>query len=140
MSSDEISPVDRDAVVLPYSPRPTPTTPDTFETTSEDLVRVAWTVQRHEPTGEWALHLYEIGADGTEEPLTEMPLDPDTAGEMSTALATAYQDMTGTDLPTADFAGAQHQGGRFSRDQVRTGVLIALLAVILVAFVVNLFS
>ena len=42
-----------------------------------------------------------MNSDGGEDTIAEIPLEPETAAEMSTALAAAYEDMTGEQVRTA---------------------------------------
>lgn len=144
---------DQDALVLPYSPQPLDDDDPMIDADDEnlevddDLVRVAWTVERHAPTGEWVFSIFEIGASGAEELLAEVPLDPDTAAEMSTALAGSYQDMTGEQVPHPqgdEFAGSGgtvnrwwSKAGNTNTERVRVAVLVAMLVLVLVAFVAN---
>lgn len=152
-SVDSLPDDDQDALVLPYSPQlldddddPMSDAVDEELDVDEDLVRVAWTVERHVPTGEWVFSIFEIGASGGEELLAEVPLDPDTAAEMSTALAGSYQDMTGENVPPPqgdEFAGSGivnrwwSKAGNTNTERIRVAVLVALLLLVLVAFVGN---
>lgn len=114
-----------------------------------ETVRSGWEVVRDDRTGEWSLFLFEITADGGEDLIGEMPLDPQVAAEMSTAMASAYNDMTGEILDDStgeEFAGEVDPDGTpwwrrsgWSRSgTVQTIVLTVVGVLVVIAFIVNL--
>lgn len=138
-----------DDLVLTYQPDPVEShqaEPGSAEDNGDDIVQVGWQILRDTQTKEWAFYLTEIGDRGSEELLAVMPLDPEVASEMSTALAQAYRDMTGQELAAEHrFAGADdadrvHWWSRssWSRSQILQTVLLgAILLVIVIVFIIN---
>lgn len=135
---------DADEVLVPYRPA---VADDAAE---PETVRSGWEVVRDDRTGEWSLFLFEITADGGEDLIGEMPLDPQVAAEMSAAMASAYNDMTGDiledDAAGEEFAGQVDSDGtpwwrRSSWTRSRNFQIIVLTVVgvlVLIAFIVNL--
>ena len=108
------------------------------------MLRVAWSVTP-DRFGEWSLHLAQIGVDGHEEHLAELPLDPDLTVEMVDALVLAHEDMTGENLllteggpagqPDVPFWPPRHWA---EHPRFRTVVITAAITMALTLLIVNL--
>lgn len=108
-------------------------------------IQVSWQITRDPRTAEWSFYLFEIGARGTEDLIAEMPLDPELASEMSTALGEAYHDMSGGEVPTAGetFAGEDDGTKWWKREGWATNrgfqsiVLGVIALLVLLTFLIN---
>lgn len=108
------------------------------------MMRVAWSVTP-DRFGEWSLHLAQIGVDGHEDHLAELPLDPDLTVEMVDALALAHEDMTGENLLLVEGEPAEQPDVPFwpprhwaEHPRFRTIVITAVITMALTLLIVNL--